>query len=79
MKISDKHRKFLGANGHLDKNGYATLYNLKGHESHKIHHTKLEITKYSNGVHGIHGLHDNGSKSHRYVGRKIIHTMEEKQ
>ncbi len=70
-KLQPKQVAFLKMNGHLDNNGHAKLYNLKGHESHKVHHSDIEITKHKNGVHGISAIHSNGSKSHRFVGRKV--------
>jgi hypothetical protein len=70
-KLHPNSIKYLKSQGHLDSSGHATLYNIKAHESHKIHHDDLEFSKYKNGVHGIHGTHKNGSKSVRLVGRKI--------
>lgn len=69
MTLSAKTRRKLGALGVLDKSGYATMYNLKERESHKVHHTDLDIKKHGNGVHTIQAVHVNGSKSVRIVGR----------
>ncbi len=69
MPLSTIQRKKLGAMGVLDKDGHATLYNLKGKEAHKVHHTNLDLRKHSNGVHTIQAVHNNGSKSVRIVGR----------
>ncbi len=70
-KLNSRQVAYLKINGHLDNNGHAQLYNLKGKESHKVHHSEIEVKKHKNGVHGISAVHSNGSKSHRFVGRKI--------
>lgn len=67
--LTARNRKKLGVMGVLDQNGHADMYNLKGRESHKVHHTDLTLKKHANGVHTIHAVHDNGSKSVRIVGR----------